>query len=65
MICPGGTDHNGCPMPDTCGPAATAECPAFCPVHCPADHMHCGGGMDPNGCPMPDTCIPMTGIHFD
>ena len=62
MICPGGMDHNGCQMPGTCAPGATAECPATCPVHCPADHMHCGGGMDPNGCMMPDTCIPMTGI---
>ena len=61
MICPGGIDHNGCPMPDTCGPAATATCPATCPVHCPQDHMHCGGAMDTNGCMMPATCVPMTG----
>merc|ERR1712244_157066 len=66
MHCPGGTDPNGCPIPDTCmpmeGPIGTDgnACPAACPVTCPPDHMYCGAGSDANGCPMPNTCVPMT-----
>merc|ERR1712223_287045 len=68
MMCGGGVDPRGCPMPDTCisntGPMATdgTMCPSMCPVTCNWEtEMMCGGGMDPNGCPMPDTCIPNTG----
>merc|ERR1712106_953680 len=66
MVCHGGFDPAGCPMPDTCtpmtGPIGTdgTQCPGLCPIQCPEDHMHCGGGMDATGCPTPDTCVSMT-----
>merc|ERR1712001_219847 len=67
MTCPGGVDHAGCPMPDTCfpnvGPVGTDgnSCPASCPATCNwNEEIMCPTGLDPNGCPMPDTCIPNT-----
>ena len=63
--CPGGTDSNGCPMPDQCIPKTFGNdgtaCPMTCPVTCPTDSTMCPAKMDPNGCPMAGTCISKDG----
>merc|ERR1712049_54734 len=50
MMCPGGMDTEGCPLPDMCMPMMYG-----------AEEMLCPGGMDPQGCPMPGMCMPSTG----
>ena len=67
--CPGGTNNDGCPMPNTCitktfGTNGSTVCPEACPVPCPADHLYCDGGFDVNGCKKPNTCVPKEGIQF-
>ena len=64
MMCPGGMDPEGCPMPDMCIPADgpmgyDTMCPNFCPATCGMDEMLCPGPIDSFGCMMPDTCMPM------
>lgn len=65
MICPGGMDPEGCPMPDMCWPAIGPmgedgiECPSHCPVMCGMDQMMCPGIIDFAGCMGPETCQPM------
>jgi len=70
MICPGGKDPNGCPMPDFCFPSKGNngigkdgnECPVTCPTKCDDSiDMLCWGDMDDNGCRMPDFCVPQKG----
>ena len=61
MMCPGGVDPAGCPMPDLCMPMNDGECPSMCPVSCNAEEMLCPGPMDANGCMGPETCQPMMG----
>ena len=40
------------------------ECPAQCPVICPADQMTCPGlGFDETGCKIADFCAPKKGIR--
>ena len=58
----GGTNTDGCPMPDTClpktfGTDGSTVCPAACPVPCAGDHLYCDGGFDVNGCKKPNTCV--------
>merc|ERR1712107_208554 len=56
MVCHGGMDPEGCPMPDLCMPAD-----GFCPVFCGQDEMNCPGHWDmETGKQMsPETCQPM------
>jgi len=70
MICPGGKDPNGCPMPDFCFPSKGNngigkdgnECPVTCPTKCDDSiDMLCWGDVDANGCRMPDFCVPQKG----
>merc|ERR550539_368005 len=64
MMCPGGVDGNGCPMPETCmwvDPNSPCSSKAACPTKCGPDEMSCWGGQDHEGCPMPDTCMPSKG----
>merc|ERR1712002_204467 len=61
MVCPGGLDPAGCPMPDSCVPREIEmpdghKCMGVCPVNCPSDMMFCPGSADERGCPMPDEC---------
>ena len=69
MVCPGGLDWEGCPMPDMCMPSKGPmgydgiECPAYCPTNCGPEDQWCYGGMDANGCEMPATCMPMKGEY--
>merc|ERR1711963_1216417 len=65
MMCPGGSDDNGCIMPDFCVPSKgglsfdnMTHCPAFCPSKCGMEETWCPGGLDDNGCEQPDTCMP-------
>merc|ERR1712008_572975 len=68
MVCHGGFDPAGCPMPDTCTPMTGpigndgTQCPGFCPHVCPADHTQCPM-TSPNGCMVADSCMPMTYGH--
>merc|ERR1711860_160183 len=57
MWCPGGTDANGCMMPNTCPPMQGPQvgnggnlCPGICPTPCAPEDMICPGAIDPNGC---------------
>ena len=66
MMCPGGMDANGCPMPELCMPMkgpmgfdGVTECPSNCPTFCGAEEMMCPGPVDANGCMGPETCMPM------
>ena len=65
----GGTNTDGCPMPDTClpktfGTDGTTVCTASCPVPCAQDHLYCDGGFDIYGCKRPNTCVPKDGIQY-
>ena len=67
--CPGGTNNDGCPMPNACipktfGTNGSTVCPVACPVPCAGDHLHCDGGFDVNGCKKPNTCVPNDGTFF-
>ena len=70
MMCPGGADDNGCPMPDFCmpsdGPVGTDgnACPSTCPTMCGPEEVWCSGGYDSNNCEMPNTCMPMKGTLY-
>merc|ERR1712152_92913 len=58
MQCPGGSDWNGCPMPDTCIPAdATSDCPVTCPLVCGHNEMKCPGTVDEKGCMSGEYCL--------
>ena len=45
LLCPGGTDPNGCYENDFCHPKGTGNegqvCPGFCPFECPEDKLKC------------------------
>ena len=63
LVCPGGVDPEGCPMPDLCIPSSGVDndghpCAAHCPMECGDGLMMCPGEVDPNGCMMPDMCVP-------
>ena len=67
--CPGGTDVDGCPIPDFCFTSSNfgndgSECAIACPVPCVGDQLFCFGVSDSNGCPMPNTCVENQGNMF-
>ena len=66
LSCPGGTDQNGCSLPNICWPKNIGidgnECPVSCPITCADGQTQCSGGFNDNGCPMPDTCIENSGM---
>merc|ERR1712117_445207 len=64
MMCSGGMDPKGCPMPATCMPSKGpldfngVECPATCPTVCAPGDMICPAGMSEVGCELPNLCQP-------
>jgi hypothetical protein len=66
IMCPGGLDNEGCPIPDQCMPTMLdhngLECPSHCPImNCGPDEMICPGGINCLGCLNEDTCISQKG----
>merc|ERR1711992_206667 len=56
MVCPGGKDPQGCPMPESCSPGK------FCPPNCDwAKETMCMGKWNEDWTEQltPDTCMPM------
>ena len=67
MHCYGGSDANGCMMPDICVPSQDTgtvdnwgnPCWNSCPVFCHEGEQVCGDGVDPwSGCKMSGWCEP-------
>ena len=63
LLCPGGTDPNGCYENDFCHPKGTGNegqaCPGFCPFECPENKLKCPSPDDPvTGCEVAPECIP-------
>merc|ERR1712045_598937 len=61
IMCGGGTDANGCPMPNWCYPVdpyAPCSKHAACPMTCSGDMKICPGPMTSDGCTGAETCVP-------
>merc|ERR1712066_97426 len=63
ILCPGGTDSEGCRENDFCHPKGTGYtgdiCPGYCPFECDDDELRCPVPNDPvTGCEVPPLCIP-------
>ena len=68
VTCPGGTDINGCPIPDTCLTTSSfgfgndgKACPTACPVTCHKEQITCPSGKDSNDCSLSNTCVAKEG----
>ena len=63
LLCPGGTDPEGCRENDYCHPKGTDNegnpCPGYCPFDCKEEEVRCPVPDDPiTGCAVPPLCIP-------
>lgn len=63
ILCPGGTDSDGCRENDYCHPKGSGftgeTCPGYCPFDCNDDEHRCPVPDDPiTGCAVPPLCIP-------
>ena len=60
ILCPGGTDDNGCKEADVCIDRPVGNdntlCPGYCPTECDPVEEHICSTPPENGCPQPPTC---------